>query len=55
MIQKFMWKHKRPIISKALLKNKNLAGEIIIPGLRTCYRVLVIKTAWFWYRNREED
>lgn len=56
MKQRFIWKHKRPRIDRTVLKNKILAAGITIPDFRTHYRVVVIRTAWYWYRwNRKED
>jgi hypothetical protein len=54
-ICKFMWNNKKPRIAKTLLKDKRTSGGINIPDLKLYYRTIVIKTAWYWYSDRQVD
>jgi hypothetical protein len=52
---KFIWKHKRPRIAKAIVSQRTMLEVSQYPTSNYYHKAIAIKTAWYWHKNRHED
>ena len=55
IITKLIWKNKRSRILREIMKKNVKETSLAVPDLKLYYKAVVIKTIWYWLRDRRVD
>ena len=54
IIPKFLWKHRRPQVAKAIFRKKHKTGDIIRSNFKLYYKAIVINRVWYWHEKKRQ-
>ena len=55
IISQFVWKYKKNSNSQSNLEKEEWNWRINLPGFKLYYKATVIKTVWYWHKDRNMD